>query len=187
MSVMRQINEKMLDNLKYVWKGIADFEPQIESMDSNPQFNQVIATSETVALVTITVQIQETKGLINLCFPYITLDRVLSSLTAQQWFNQYQQTTYQLKKEEMKNYLGESSVEVNAKLGSTVITLEDFLHLQEGDVLQLNRKEGEPLEVFVEGRPFFLAQPGKLGKRQALQITDWIRENKEGENGTRGQ
>ncbi len=174
MSVMRQINEKMLDNLSYVWKGIADLDPQIESMDTNPQFNQVIATSETVALVTMTAQIQDTKAMINLCFPYITLDRVLSSLTAQQWFNQYQQATYKLKKDELKKFLQDSRVETKALLGSTVITLEDFLHLQEGDVLQLDRKEGEPLEVYVQNLPLFKGQPGLIGKKLALKITAWM-------------
>ena len=180
LSVMEQMNEKLLSNLSYVWKGVADLSPQIESMDSNPQFNQVIAASETVVLVTISTEIQGNKGFVNLCYPYITLEGVLSNLTAQQWFNQYQQTPYRLKPQELKRCLADSPVEAKAVLGSTYITLEDFLHLQEGDVLQVNRREGEPLEVYVEDRPLFLGHPGMKGSRLAIDIIGWA-EGKEGE------
>ena len=177
LSVMEQLNIKLLDNLSYVWKGIAELDPQIESMDSNPQFNQVIATSETVALVTISAEIQDHKGFINLSYPYITLERVINKLTAQQWFNQYsQQDSYRLEPQALKKFLSDSSVEVKAILGTTAITLEDFLHLQEGDVLQLNRQEGEPLEVYIEDKPMFRGQPGLKGSRMAIKVHGWTEE-----------
>lgn len=186
LSVMEQLNTKLLDSLRYVWGGIAELEPQIESMDSNPQFNQVIAASETVALVTLSAEVQGQKGFINLSYPYITLERVISRLTAQQWFNQYQQTTYRLQPQDLKRCLADSMVDVKAVLGTTAITLEDFLHLQEGDVLQLNRLEGEPLEVCIEDKPMFQGQPGLKDNRLAVKISGWTegKESLESETGS---
>jgi flagellar motor switch protein FliM len=182
-SVMRQICEKFLDNLSYAWKGIVQMDPQIESMDTNPQFNQVIASSETVALVTISANVQNVQGFINLCFPFVGLEQILSSLTAQNWFNQFQQSASRNKPGNIEKCLQTPEAEVKAILGTARITLDDFLQLQEGDVLPLRRGRGEPLELLVEGKPIFKVQPGLRGKRVGVQVVDWIsgQDNKAGE------
>lgn len=173
-SVMRRVLERLLSNLSYVWKGIAPLSPQIESIDTNPQFNQVVSSGETIALITLTVEVNGVPGSINLCFPYITLDRVLPSLTAQHWFNQYQHDAERTNESDIEKSLLAAPVEVAVVLGQTAITLDDFLHLQEGDVLTLRRADGEPLEVLVEDHPVFLAQPGLSGKQLAVQVAGWI-------------
>ena len=175
-TVMRQVNEKFLDNLGYVWKGIVELTPQIESMDTNPQFNQVIASSETVALVTISANVQNVQGFINLCFPYITLERILPNLTAQQWFDQFQHNSGSNKPGDVETCLLAPQVEVGVVLGLSQITLDDFMHLREGDVLPLQRRIGESLEVLVEGLPVFKAQPGLRGRHLGVQINGWITE-----------
>jgi flagellar motor switch protein FliM len=173
LTVMRQVNEKFLDNLGYVWKGIVELSPQIESMDTNPQFNQVIASSEIVALVTLSVNVQNVQGFINLCFPYMTLEKVLPNLTAQQWFDQFQHASPG-SPGNVAERLTAPEVELAVVLGSSQITLEDFMQLREGDVLPLQRRQGEPLEVLVEGHPVFKAQPGVRGRHLGVQITGWI-------------
>lgn len=178
LSVMRQINEKFLDNLSYAWKGIAQLEPQIESMDTNPQFNQVIASSETVALVTFSATVQNVQGFVNLCFPFVGLEHVLSSLTAQHWFNQFQQNASKSKPGDLEKSLRKPEADVKAVLGKARITLDDFLQLQEGDVLPLRRRRGEPLELLVEGKPIFKVQPGLRGKQLAVKVVDWISEGR---------
>lgn len=176
LSVMRQINEKFLDNLSYAWKGIAQLEPQIEGMDTNPQFNQVIASSETVALVTFSASVQNVQGFINLCFPFVGLEQVLSSLTAQHWFNQFQQSATRNKPGNVEKCLQAPEAEVKAVLGKARITLDDFLQLQEGDVLPLRRRCGEPLELLIEGKPIFKVTPGTRGSRLGVKVIDWIKE-----------
>ncbi len=177
LSVMRQINEKFLDNLSYAWKGIVQLDPQIESMDTNPQFNQVIASSETVALVTFSAGIQNVQGFVNLCFPFMGLEHILSSLTAQHWFNQFQQTASRNKPGDVEKCLQDTEAEVKVVLGKSRITLDDFLQLQEGDVLPLRRRSGEPLDMLVEGTPIFKVQPGTRGKQMGVKIVDWISED----------
>lgn len=174
-SVMRRVLEHMLNNLGYIWKGIAALSPQIESIDTNPQFNQVIASSETIALVTISVEVNKVHGLLNLCYPFVTLDRILPNLTAQHWFNQYQHDPERAGGSDIENSLLDAIVEVAVVLGQTAITLDDYFNLQEGDVLTLRRRSGEPLEVLVENSPVFLAQPGLRGRQLAVQLTDWIK------------
>lgn len=185
-SVMRQLTEKFLDNLSYAWKGIVQIEPQIESMDTNPQFNQVIASSETVALVSFSANVQNVQGFVNLCFPFAGLERILANLTAQHWFNQFQQSAVKSKPGDIEKCLQAPEAEVKAVLGTARITLDDFLQLQEGDVLPLRRRRGEPLELLVEGKPIFKVQPGLRGKRLGVKVVDWVVEESDKAGDGRG-
>ena len=54
-----------------------------------------------------------------------------------------------------------SEVSVAAELGSAHISIEDFLFLQRGDVIQLDQNISQPLTVKVDNIPKFTAQPGK--------------------------
>jgi len=176
LTVMQQINNKLLQNLSYVWEDIAPLKPHVENMDTNPQFNQMFASTETVALLSFSVQIKENQGFINLCFPFITLEKIMPKLTAQFWFRGQTQNTGEFSDYTIIKQLEKVNVELSAILGRTTITLEDFLQFQEGDIIPLSRREGEDLEVFVEGELLFKGQPGAQGQNLALQITGWVDE-----------
>ncbi|MCL5981444.1 MAG: flagellar motor switch protein FliM [Firmicutes bacterium] len=168
-SVMRRIVAKMLENLRYAWEDILALSPEIENMDTTPQFNQMIASNETVALITMTTQIRNSQGLINLCFPYITLERVLPNLTAQHWFSASYRSAGN-ERRALENVLERVGVEVSAVLGNTMIRVDDFLKFEVGDVILLDQKVGTPLTVMVEDRPVFKAQPGVRHRHRALQL-----------------
>ena len=86
-TVMRRVITKMLENLRYAWEDIYVLEPRIENIDTNPQFNQMLASTGSSGSVSFNTEIRETKGLINICFPYVALEPVIMNLTAQQWFS----------------------------------------------------------------------------------------------------
>jgi flagellar motor switch protein FliM len=178
-TVMRQINGKLLSNLRYVWEDIVSLTPRVENMDTNPQFNQMFASTETVALLTFSVQIKDSQGLINLCFPYITLEKIMPKLTAQFWFKQPYQETSQFHERILLKQLEKVDVNLSVVLGRTTITLAEFLQFQEGDIIQLSRQEGDDLDIYIEGELLLKGQPGGQGQNLALQITRWAGEEEE--------
>ena len=183
LTVMRQINEKLLENLRYVWEDIVEITPRVEGMETNPQFNQIFASTETVALLTFSTQIKGIQGLLNLCFPFITLEKVMPKLTAQFWFKQSPQEVSRLHEMRLIKQLGKVEVDVSAMLGQTTVTLDDFLSFCEGDIIPLHRMEGDDMDVLVEGEFLFKAQPGAYGQNIAMQITGWHMEEEEEERG----
>ena len=52
------------------------------------------------------------------------------------------------------------------------MTIEDFLYLQVGDVIQLDRKIEDPLVIKIGDIPKFTAQPGQLKNQMAVQIIE---------------
>ncbi|HHU75561.1 MAG TPA: flagellar motor switch protein FliM [Firmicutes bacterium] len=177
-TVMKQINSHLLDNLRYTWEDIVPLNPRVESMDVNPQFSQMFASTETVILLTFTTQIKENEGLINLCFPYITLEKIIPRLTSQYWFKQGSMAASQFNEGIILGLIGEVEAELSAVLGQTTVTLDEFLQFREGDIIRLSQMEGDDLDILIENQPLFKGQPGAAGQHLAIQITRWM--DKEG-------
>ncbi len=172
LSVMKRVNSKILENLSYVWKDITPITPEIQGLDANPQFSQMVASNETVALLTFSTDIAGNQGFINICFPYITLEKVLTRLSAQYWFSGKSKTRERSPQDEerVSKKLKEAEVEIVALLGKTVITVQDFLNFEEGDVIQLDRKIDEPIDLYMDKELVFRAGLGTMGNRMGCII-----------------
>ncbi|MGI5875956.1 MAG: flagellar motor switch protein FliM [Dethiobacteria bacterium] len=179
-TVMKKLNSKLLDNLRYVWEDLADLSPEVETMDTNPQFNQMFASTETVALLTFNTFIKDNEGMINLCFPFITLEKIMPKLTTQYWFKQAHQDLSQSNARLVLNQLENVDVELSVILGNTTIALDDFLYFEEGDIIQLPRMEGDDFDVYIEGEHLFYGQPGANGQNMAVQITGRVSKEEKG-------
>jgi flagellar motor switch protein FliM len=70
--------------------------------------------------------------------------------------------------------LRRTEVELKAELGRTRLSIEEILELSEGDVIALDRRISDPINVVVGNIPQFKALIGKSGTRKALRITEII-------------
>ena len=64
-------------------------------------------------------------------------------------------------------------------LGKSIITVDDFLQLEVGDILQLDVKITEPLKLYVEDKLHFLVKPGQVNSKLAVQVLQYIAEDVE--------
>ena len=65
---------------------------------------------------------------------------------------------------------------VKAVLGNSVISVNDFINLQVGDIIRLDTKVDDELSVYVGSIKKFTALPGASGDDYAVRITSVIRE-----------
>ncbi len=61
---------------------------------------------------------------------------------------------------------------VTAQLASTVLTLEEIMSLEVGDILLLDRKVNESIELIINGRAAFRGRPAKSAGKHAVVITE---------------
>jgi flagellar motor switch protein FliM len=182
LSVTRKLMTKILDNLALAWKDIIQSEPVIDSVETNPDLLQVFSFNETVALISLTAEVGESaKGFINLCLPYTMLDPVVSQL-----FNQRQcrpsQTSEinEAEKKKLQQWLEMPPVELTVLAGQTWMLVNDFLQLQEGDVLLLDRRVDQDMDLYVEEQMKCKVKAGYIGSRLAVQITALAEGEKDG-------
>ncbi len=173
-NIIMQINKGLISNLKMAWEEILEVEPEIEGIETNPSLNQTLAPNEPVALITFSVEIEKNSTFINICIPYLSIEKVLDKLVVQYWFQANNEELLNESRHKLKNRLNIVDVPVSAVLGTTNITVDDFLKLTAGDVLALDRKSTSAVELFVGEEPCYFVKPGIVGKNMGVQVLDII-------------
>ena len=100
--------------------------------------------------------------MINICIPHVVLKPVIPKLSVHYWMQEEKETRSPREMEGLKKKIMNAEVPVSVELGRTEITVKDFLMLDVGDVIQLDRNINDPLLVKVGNIPKFLGQPGNI-------------------------
>lgn len=172
LSVARNLAEKVLENLAQAWKDIIQIKPVIKSMETNPHLHQIFSFNEIVALITLSTQVGDlSKGFINLCLPFPLLVPLVSQLAYHKSFKTQASDMDLQETKRLQYWIGFPMIDLTVLTGQTQITVNDFLQLQEGDVLLLDSKVDQDMDLYVGELLKFKAQPGTLGNQLAVQIT----------------
>lgn len=173
--VIKSIN-KMLLSFKEAWSNIIELAPKLDVLETNPSFTQIISPTEMVVLVTIEAKLGETEGFMNICLPCIVLEPIANKLNATFWYGSSakEQTTEHLRS--LKEKIRKSKVPIVAEIGRSKVALHDLLDLQIGDVVTLDRKKDESIDILIGSKVKFKARVGLSGSRLAVQITGTVQE-----------
>jgi len=156
------------------WEDVYPITPKLVNMETNPLFTQIVAPNEIVVVVTMEVEIGESKGMINICFPYIVMKPILDKLNNLfLFFSQEQKVSHQ-NREMIKKKIEFAQVPLKVLLGKTQITIQELLNLEPGDVILLDQEIKIPLNVYVGRFKKFMGIPGLKGNRMAVQITQIV-------------
>lgn len=173
-SVIRNITEKLVENLKLAWEDILDVEPEFIDIETNPALNQTMAPNEPVAIVTLSVKINGIQTYINFCIPYMAIEKVMDKIMVRYRFSGSEQDDTGVLRQRIEKRLKGVPLTLTTVLGNTSISVKSFLDLQMGDVIQLNRKVSDPLDVLVEDKVHYRALPGTFNKKMAVQVAEII-------------
>ncbi|MEG0805174.1 MAG: flagellar motor switch protein FliM [Lachnospiraceae bacterium] len=158
------------------WQNVVDVRPRLERIETNSQFAQIISPSEMIAIVTINLKIGDVEGLMNICLPYLTLESVMDKLNTKYWYSTMQEKDEKTYLEAIEGLIEKAPIPVKAVLGTSVISVNDFINLQLGDIIRLDTKIDGELDVFIGNIKKFTALPGASGDEYAVRITSVIRE-----------
>ncbi|MBQ7147130.1 MAG: flagellar motor switch protein FliM [Pseudobutyrivibrio sp.] len=174
--IIERVMTSCVDLLREPWENVLDLHPRLERIETNSQFAQIISPSEMIAIVTLNIKIGDVEGLMNICLPFITLEPVMDKLNTKFWYSSQKEKTGDSYSDTMETLISRAKIPVKAVLGNSVITVADFSQLQVGDIVRLDRKVDEELDVFVGDIRKFAALPGASGKDYAVRVTEIIRE-----------
>jgi len=166
------------------WDKVINLTTQIERIETSPQFAQVTAPNEPVAVIILNIKMGEESGLLSICLPHTAIEPVSQQLNTRMWFASG--TRDDGKGEEryavLKDKLVRTPIPIVAFFDQTPATVYDIVNLQIGDVIKLDHGVDHPLTVRVNHIPKFYASVGTMGTRYALQIVDIIKEENQNES-----
>ncbi len=158
------------------WENVVDIHPRLERIETNSQFAQIISPSEMIAIVTINIKIGDVEGLMNVCLPYLTLEDIMDKLNTKYWYSTMQDKDERQYVDAIETLISKAPIPMKAVLGNSTISVSDFSGLQVGDIIRLDTKVNQELDVFVGNIKKFTALPGSSGDKYAVRITSVIRE-----------
>ena len=176
LTIIDKILVMCMQLMKEPWRNVMDVAPFLERIETNPQFAQIIAPNDMVAIVTLTVKIGDVEGFMNICLPFFTLEDVMDKLNTKFWYSTMQSASEEDYSQYVESMLRRADVPVKAVLGKSSITVDDFVNLQCGDIIRLNTATDAEMAVYVGNIKKFMAMPGKSGDKYAVRVTNVIRE-----------
>ncbi len=174
--ILERIYNVGVNLLSEPWASVCNIDARLERIETNSQFAQIISPSEMIALVTLNIRLGEVEGLMNICLPYMTLEPVMDNLNTKNWYASLQEKDEQQYSDTIEALIARAPMPIKAVLGKSAISVNDFLGLQRGDIIRLNTRADEELDVYVGNIKKFTALPGESGDNYAVRITSVIRE-----------
>ena len=176
LSILQKIMVMFTQLLRDPWKNVLDVSPVLTRLETNPQFAQIIAPGEMIAVVTLNIKIGDVEGFMNMCLPFITLEDVMDRLNTKFWYSTMQENKDEYAKDNIEAMLKRVVIPVKAVLGTSKISVSDFMNLQVGDCIRLDAKVDSDMNIYVGNIKKFTALPGASDDSYAVRVTSVIRE-----------
>ena len=172
--LLERIMRQFLPLFAESWEKIIKVGTSLDRIETSPQFAQIVASNETVAIVTVNVAIGEVSGLVNICLPHLAIEPVNRQLSTKLIYQSGPERETEPAAEDIKIRLERSPLDVTAVFKPTTLTVRDVLSLQQGDVVQLDHLLSDPLVLKVAHLSKFKVELGVKDNRYAVKIAETI-------------
>jgi flagellar motor switch protein FliM len=177
--VLERVFRRCLKIFAEAWKTVLPIDPELMMLEINSQFLQIVSPNETVAVVSFSTKIAETTGVINVCLPHVVLEPVLVKLSAHHWLSTQKKARDKKEVEAIQQNVRKAMLPIIAELGTSSISVREFLSLTSGDIIQMDTKTKQSLQVKVGSKLKFTGRPGTKSGKIAIQIDNVIDEGVE--------
>jgi flagellar motor switch protein FliM len=169
--IMSRVMKRAYRELEQSWEKAYSLSVEEVAFESNAEFVQIIPAAEPALVASFDVRIYDEPSFINICYPYLMLEKMLGQSGMEQWISSATTSAAPEVQERYEESLRETNVTLSAELGRTTLPVTELMQLQEGDVIPLDTETDDPVQAYVNGKPKFEAAPGRSGRQRALRIT----------------
>ena len=175
--VVQRVMEDLLQALRAAWIRVVDFDPTFTTSESIPYYLQLSQMADDIVIaVDFKVVVSDEFGVLlegdlSICYPYILLQPIASSLKASQLFGSSSGTSLS---DEIRNGLEKVKAPIRCNLVRDKLRLQDLLEMEIGDVLTFRTNLEQAAEVVIGKTSVFWGRPGTLGRRYAVRVESFI-------------
>jgi flagellar motor switch protein FliM len=178
LSLFETILRVMMSTLKEAWGPVTDFFPTVESKESSPNVVQIVAQNEIVVMVVMEIIIGHSSGMMNICYPVISLEPLLPKLASRDLMLS-ETNSKKSRNKELQVLLGGAHVHVEADLGAAELSMREILDLNIGDIVRLENAANDIVTLSIDGKAHFLGEIGLRRFRKSVQVTEVINTEKD--------
>lgn len=158
------------------WHSVQQLNPMLERIETNSQFAQFVTPSEMTSIITMSIKVGSVEGLMNFCIPFATLEPVIDKVNTKYWYSTNQAKDDGVFREALEDSIRNARIPVRAIMGKSAISVNDFIHLRPGDIIKVNTRVEDELDIYVGNIKKFSAIPGAYDDSYAVKIKSIYRE-----------
>lgn len=176
LSIIQRIMMVCTNLLIEPWANVQKINPTLERIETNSQFAQFVSPNEMTSIVTMNIKVGDVEEVMNICIPYAVVEPVIDKINTKYWYS-----TSEIKDDDryrnfIEDNIHKAKIPVRAIMGRSAISVNDFIHLQPGDIIKINTKIEDELDVYVGNIKKFSALPGAYEDAYAVKIKSVYRE-----------
>ncbi len=173
LNLFETVLKVIMSTLKEAWGPVMDIFPAIESKESSPNVVQIVAQNEIVIMIVMEIIVGQSSGMMNICYPVISLEPILPKLASRDLMLN-ETSTKKSRNTELQVLLGGAKVGIDAILGKSELSLKKILDLKKGDTIRLNNPADDIVTLCIDGKERFVGKIGLRRFRKSVLITDFI-------------
>jgi flagellar motor switch protein FliM len=168
----------VMQRLKEAWGPITDMYPTVETKESSPNVVQIVSQNEIVIMIVMEIIVGNSSGMINLCYPVIHLEPILSRL-ANRDIMLGETSAKKSRNKELNTLISRAEVFNEAIIGRAELSVGELLELKKGDIVRLDRAADDKAIVMIDKKELFLAEIGLHRFRKSIKIESLVRTDKD--------
>lgn len=171
-SLLRQLVTRVLGEMRYAFEPIVRMEPQVASVEYNPQFAQAASAADVVIVASFDMRVGPDESVATVCLPFASLFPLLERALGHGVTTDLERQVRADARRSLESGLQAVPVEVSVGFRSTSVTPRILVDLAVGDVLRLQHPVAAPLAVTAADVTFAHAVAGVQGHRLACLVVD---------------
>ncbi len=176
-NVMNNIVKRFTSHLQDAWEGYVEISPKLINIETNSRVISAQDADETMIIVAMEVNINDSKSVISFCMSALTMDQIMKKFSAK--FSSGKRSVSTTKEAERKESimatLGHSELTVTAVLDETQLELKDVLGLQIGDIIPLEKPITGNVLLKIGETYWFDGKLGTLNNKKAFKIDNILK------------
>jgi flagellar motor switch protein FliM len=168
--LMERVFRRACQEMSGVWRPIMELRFELSSIEGNPELARVVSPEEMVVLISVELAMNDVKGMLNLCLPYVVMEPAIHRLGQGTTVSRASDRDAREVRASLSDSLSRCPVGVEVDLGSVSLTLRQILDLELGDVLRISPAAKEGALALVQGVPRIVGAPGTHRGRRALRV-----------------
>lgn len=158
----------IVNDLTEAWKSVTTIDFSIQSVNTEPQFLQLMAPNEAILAVTIEVRVGDSIGFMNIAMPSLTIKTMRQKFDRKRSTQRSEPTIEEQGR--ILDLIRAARVEADVRLLDQQIRTKDLMSLQNGDVLAFDVPIDKPVQLVLNSRRLFQGHIVTSGNKRAFAV-----------------
>ena len=160
----------ILRDLREAWRFVAQIEFSIDTVETQPQFLQILAPTEAVVAVAIEIRLGDSIGMMNIAIPSIII-KMMRQKFDQQWSLRKSAAT-EVEQARVLELIRTAKVGAEVLLSGPRLLLRDLMNLEQGDILSFEFPSCRPLDLVLNREKKYRGEMVNSGRRAAFRVLE---------------